>query len=147
MTAPSAPSRLSTELAAALKAAGLRWVPASGDQFVLPDRDLDHLVFVLSDMTVDVQDVPSGRVIGFNGTVEWALDSVEIDEALWLPREDALRELLGEAFRSLRRTSDGYAVTAETSDGVARVGVAASAVDAYARALLAVGVPPARPGG
>ena len=56
---------------------------------------MDDDVFVLSDMTVEVHDLPSGRVIGFNGTTEWALDEVAQRDALWIPREDQLRELLG----------------------------------------------------
>ena len=39
--------------------------------------------------------VKTGDVIGFNGTTEWALDSIELDHVLWLPREDQLRELMG----------------------------------------------------
>ncbi|MFC5272404.1 hypothetical protein [Brachybacterium sacelli] len=30
----------------------------------------------------------------FNGTTEWALDSVEQHEAIWIPREDQLRTAL-----------------------------------------------------
>jgi hypothetical protein len=37
---------LSLELAVALRDAGVEWVPAPGDVFVLPDRDLDEQVFV-----------------------------------------------------------------------------------------------------
>jgi hypothetical protein len=101
------------ELAQRLKAAGLPWKPAAGDRFAIPDRDLDDDVFVLSNMTIEVQELPQGRVIGFNGTTEWALDDVEMDEAIWLPREDQLRVLLGGTFRSLIRVGDGYRVTVE----------------------------------
>lgn len=104
---------ISVALARELRDAGLRWVPSSGDRFVIPDRDMDAEVFVLSDMTVDVHDLPHGKVIGFNGTVEWALDSVEADSALWLPRETQLRDLLGGTFRGLDRTEDGWRVRTE----------------------------------
>jgi hypothetical protein len=73
-----------------LKDAGLSWKPAVGDRFAIPDRDLDDELFVLSNMTIQVYNLPEGRVIGFNGTTEWALDDVEIEEAIWLPREDQL---------------------------------------------------------
>ena len=79
-------------LARRLVAAGLVWEPAPGDRFCIPDKDMDEEVFVLSTMTIEVHDLPGRTVIGFNGTTEWALDDVDKDAALWLPREDQLRE-------------------------------------------------------
>lgn len=118
-------------LAATLRDAGLAWKPAAGDRFAIPDRGLDDEVFVVSNMTIEVHDFPEGAVIGFNGTVEWALDDVSKDEAVWLPREDQLREMFGEQFRSLERLGDGYRVTIGTSgyDG-------GSPEEAYGLALL-----------
>jgi hypothetical protein len=95
-------------LARELRDAGLVWKPAAGDRFAIPDRGLDDEVFVVSNMTIEVHDFPDGSVIGFNGTVEWALDDVAKEEAVWLPREDQLRELFGVAFRRLERTGDRY---------------------------------------
>jgi hypothetical protein len=126
---------IGVEVAHALKEAGLTWKPATGDRFVIPDRDLDDQVFVLSDMTIEVYNVPDGRVIGFNGTTEWALDDVEIEEALWLPREDQLRELLGGTFRALRRSAAGYDVETTLLDED-RTFTAATPDEAYAAALL-----------
>ena len=81
---------IGVEVAQQLKEAGLTWKPASGDRFAIPDRDLDDEVFVLSNMTIEVYNVPDGRVIGFNGTTEWALDDVEIERgALAAPRGPA----------------------------------------------------------
>ena len=97
-------------LAARLRDAGLAWKPATGDRFAIPDRGLDDEVFVVSNMTIEVHDFPDGSVIGFNGTVEWALDDVSKDEAVWLPREDQLRELFGTAFHRLERDGEGYRV-------------------------------------
>ena len=74
------------DLATRLREAGLVWRPAPGDQFAITDRDLDDQVFVISHMTIEVR----GSLIAFNGTTEWALDDLEKDEALWLPREDQL---------------------------------------------------------
>jgi hypothetical protein len=102
---------LPLDLARTLKDAGLRWKPAPGDAFAVPDRDLDNELFVLSNMVIQVYELPEGSVIGFNGTTEWALDDLEQDEAIWLPREDQLRDLLGGAFRSLARDGNGYRVT------------------------------------
>ena len=126
---------IGVEVAHALKEAGLTWKPGSGDRFVIPDRDLDDQVFVLSNMTIEVYNVPEGRVIGFNGTTEWALDDVEIEEALWLPREDQLRELLGGTFRALRRSAAGYDVEMTLLDED-RTFTAATPDEAYAAALL-----------
>ncbi|WIM95825.1 pilus assembly protein CpaE [Actinoplanes oblitus] len=122
-------------MARLLKAAGLIWKPRPGDRFAIPDRDLDDELFVLSNMTIQVHDRPEGRIIGFNGTTEWALDDVEIDETVWLPREDQLRELLGGTFRSLEREAAGHRVRVDLL-GVALSFAADSAEEAYAAALL-----------
>jgi hypothetical protein len=126
---------LGVEVAWQLKAAGLAWKPQLGDRFTIPDRDLDDEVFVLSNMTIQVHDRPEGRIIGFNGTTEWALDDVDLDEALWLPREDQLRELLGGTFRSLHQGHDTHTVRTELL-GRQQDFTAPSAVEAYAAALL-----------
>jgi len=134
---------VTVELALALREAGLRWAPRPGDRFVLPHRDMDTEVFVLSDMTVEVHDFPTGSVIGFNGVTEWALDSVQAEEALWLPDEGQLRRLLGTLFRRLTADASpaGGAPSFEVTVAVAggeRTFVAADAVEAYGQALLAV---------
>jgi hypothetical protein len=122
-------------LARRLVAAGLEWDPAPGDRFCIPDKEMDDEVFVLSTMTIEVHDLPGRTVIGFNGTTEWALDDVEKDQTLWLPREEQLRDLLGESFRRLERTAAGYRVTV-TLWGE-QVGYEAAEPDAaYAEALL-----------
>jgi hypothetical protein len=128
---------LALDLALALREAGLRWTPRPGDRFVLPHRGMDEEVFVLSDMTVEVHEFPTGRVIGFNGVTEWALDSVEQSEAVWLPAEHQLRELLGGMFHSLVSSSVGFEVTVRLPDGDKEF-TADEAADAYATALLAV---------
>jgi hypothetical protein len=128
---------ISLELARRLRDAGLRWTPASGDRFVVADRDMDSDVFVLSDMTIEVHDLPHGRVIGFNGTTEWALDSVDNDKAVWLPRESQLRELLAGAFRGLDRTDDGWRVRTELR-GAVHTTQAPDAEQAYGLALLGI---------
>ena len=101
---------ISVGLARRLRDGGLRWDPAPGDRFVVADRDMDDEVFTLSEMTVDVHKQANSTVIGFNGTVEWALDSVEANDALWLPSETQLRERLGATFRRLIRESTGWRV-------------------------------------
>jgi hypothetical protein len=125
---------ISTELARALRDSGLMWHPLSGDSFRIDQFELDDETYVLSDMTVEAHEFSTGTVLGFNGTTEWALDSVALDDALWLPREDQLRMLLGAAFRTLS-ASDGYRVEV-VIDGEPQYFEADVAADAYARALL-----------
>jgi hypothetical protein len=122
-------------LARRLQAAGLAWDPAPGDRFCIPDKGMDDEVFVLSTMTIEVHELPGRTVIGFNGTTEWALDDVDKDAALWLPREDQLREELGEAFRRLERAGDRWRVVA-TIWGEQVEFVDADADAAYGEALL-----------
>jgi len=124
---------ITPELALRLRAAGLVWAPAPGDRFVLAGRDMDGEVFVVSELTIEVHDGPGGRVLRFNGTTEWALDSVDADDAVWLPHEGQLRAALGPAFRALEPVGDGWAVV--TADGTRHVDV--DAERAYARAVLA----------
>lgn len=93
--------------------------------------------FHLAGMTVEVHQFRDGPVIGFNGTIEWALDSVELDDTLWLPREDQLRAALGSAFVGLALTSEGYAVTVTLGERERRVSHT-DPEQAYGTALLAV---------
>jgi hypothetical protein len=127
------------DLARALRDAGLVWRPTKGDWFVIPDRDLDDEVFVVSDMVIErVQPAGGQELLAFNGTTEWALDSLEAGEALWLPREDQLRDHLGEAFVGLEQLpgeQPGYAVTRLLEDGQRRY-VDVDPASAYARAVL-----------
>ena len=101
---------MSLGLALRLRAAGLAWTPRNGDRFLIPQPDLTDAVFVLSDLTVEVHEFPTGRVFGFNGTTEWALDSVQQRATVWLPREDQLRGLLGDAFARLERVGGRHRV-------------------------------------
>ena len=101
---------ISRDLARRLHDAGLAWSPSNGDRFWLPERDLDETVFLVSDMVVEVRDLPAGRVLAFNGTTEWALDDVEEHEAVWLPRLDQLLGVLGAHFLSLTSRSGGHVV-------------------------------------
>jgi len=123
---------ISTELARALRDSGLPWHPVAGDAFRIDRIEAEEDVFILSDMTVEAHDFPTGTVLGFNGTTEWALDSVDKAEALWMPHEHQLRALLGPAFVSL----SGRWVVEAVIDGETLTFEADAAADAYARALL-----------
>jgi hypothetical protein len=131
---------ITRDMALELARRGLPWKPASGDRFHIPDRDLDDEVFVVSGMSIEVSDLPSGAEMRFNGTVEWALDSIAQREVVWLPREDQMRAALGERFLRLESVTGGYAVV--LSDGSAAGGEARhvdiDAERAYGRALLSV---------
>ena len=128
---------ISTPLARALRDSGLVWHPVAGDAFRIDLVEVDDEVFYLSDMTVEAHTLLTGTELGFNGTTEWALDSVAIEDALWLPSESQLRVLLGSAFRSLTVVGAGCRVAAEI-DGIRSDFDADLAEDAYARALIAL---------
>ena len=95
---------ITTALAQQLRDAGLTWTPVAGDAFQIARPDFEGDVFTVSDMTIEAHSYSTGTVLGFNGTTEWALDSVALDDALWLPREDQLRDLLRGTFDRLDRT-------------------------------------------
>ncbi|MCT9820668.1 pilus assembly protein CpaE [Microbacterium sp. W1N] len=128
---------ISTDLALDLRAAGLVWHPASGDRFQLDEPEFDADVFTVSEMTIEARTYPTGTILAFNGTTEWALDSVALEDALWLPREDQLRELLRSAFRSLTRLTDTHRVEIEFA-GERITTEHPQPEDAYGLALLAV---------
>ena len=106
---------LSRQLAADLRDAGLVWTPARGDRFVDDEHDFDG----------------PGLVAG---------DPHAASDALWLPREDQLRGLLGEAFMGLEHIpgeTPGYAVSMLLGDSEQRH-VDIDVESAYARAVLAL---------
>ena len=130
---------ISLTAAQELSRAGVRWVPRTGDQFTVRSDEMGGEVFTVADMVVEAREYPTGMLLAFNGTTEWALDSAQVTDALWLPREDQLRELLGTPFRALDRRDDGYRVTAVLpGDDVGTVFDAPAPADAYGRALLAL---------
>jgi len=140
---------ISIELARALRDSDLVWRPVRGDNFCIDRIEADAEIYTLSDMTVEAHEFSSGTVLGFNGTTEWALDSVALDDALWLPREDQLRELLAAAFVTLERIAATESIGGVSIDATAyrltalvagenRAFEAPDAADAYARALLAL---------
>jgi hypothetical protein len=124
---------LSPATARRLRDAGLTWSPASGDRFVIADRNMDEDVFVVSEMVVEQYRGAAGPLLRFHGTTEWALDYVLVSQVLWLPREDQLRAELGDRFVALAHVEGSWVVT--TADG--RVHRADDAEEAYAEAWLA----------
>ena len=116
--------------------AGVLWEPAPGDRFVIDAELLTAEVFWVNHLTIEPQHFSDQTVLGFNGTTEWALDSVSLDKALWLPREDQLRSLLGDRLETLSRVPDGWEVAYAASDGSRHTVTDADVECAYAKALL-----------
>ena len=103
-----------------------------------PRPEIADSVFTVSDMVVELVTRQGESRFHFNGTVEWALDSVASEDVVWLPREDQLRELIGEHFLSLDASSAGFVVTVRGPGRAFHTEARPEAVDAYALALLYV---------
>jgi hypothetical protein len=132
------------ETARKLKAAGLHWEPAQGDRFAVPDRGMDDRVFVINDMATIIEMIQGAEMVTFHGTPEWALDYVYLGEAVWLPEEGQLRQLLEDRLASAGVTvydllfvDEWFACRFEWRDE-ALAFTATDAVEAYAAALLHV---------
>ena len=117
----------------------MHWSPAKGDRFVVPDRDLDDEVFVVSDMVVEAVDVPSGgadpRLQRHHRVGARQPRGGRGDLAA---ARGPARGLLGDAFVSLERLDTepaGYAVTVRVGGEPVRH-VDVDAESALARALL-----------
>ena len=135
---------LSITLAEQLKDAGLVWTPRLHDFFILPERDLDEQIFVISDMMVDVEKLRNQHLITFNGAPEWAMDYVLVSDALWMPTEAQLRDTLEQQLLNepqptvrLSTTVDGYRCDVHWQ-GESRLFEAFGASEAYGLALLFV---------
>lgn len=135
---------LSITLAEQLKDVGLVWTPTLHDFFILPGRDLDDQVFVISDMMVDVERLRNQHLITFNGAPEWAMDYVLVGDALWMPTETQLRDILEQLLLNeppptvrLTSTPDGYRCEIHWH-GESRAFEAFGASEAYGQALLFV---------
>lgn len=133
---------ISRDLALQLRDAGLVWHPDSGDRFQLDlpsnvEAEVEADTFTVSEMTIETRRYPTGTILAFNGTTEWALDAVEEREAVWLPRLDQLLDLLGEHFVAITARSGGHVVRVQLGQREEEhvdVGV----TDAVARAMLSV---------
>jgi len=134
---------ISSDSARSLRQAGLAWHPASGDFFRIERPEFETDVFTVSDMAIESHEFDTGTILGFNGTTEWALDSLALEDALWLPREDQLREFLGPRFHSLHRFDDGYRVVIDIGGVIVNCDESDPA-DAYSLAILAVLTGPPR---
>lgn len=125
---------LNLTLALELRDAGLSWHPKAGDRFMVTNVEMVDDLFHLADMVIEARRLGTGTVFAFNGTTEWALDSVTQEATVWLPDEGQLRAALGDRFVSLTR--EGREVVVELDDGT--VHRDEDAENAYAAALLLV---------
>jgi len=131
---------ISAEHAQQLKASGLEWQPAERDLFIMPEHNLEGQIFVVSALPALVQTFGGQRTITFHGSIEWALDYVVLAEAVWLPSETQLRELLSsaigpEAPMRLERLATGYRLLVGIGADVIEF-ESLSAEECYAQALL-----------
>ena len=109
------------DLARELADAGMPWIPSAGDRFVIPGKEMDDEVFHVAEMTIEVASHHGEGVVKFNGTTEWALDSIPSDSVLWLPREDQLRDALGQSLVALEHEGNDWIITYGSGDRLDRV--------------------------
>ena len=133
---------ISLDLAKQLRKAGLVWQPSERDVFVIPDRQMDTLFFVVTQLPALIQLYNGQMVVTFHGNTEWALDYVTITDVIWLPTETQLREILARligvhAPLRLDRASDGYRCQIGIADQMLEF-TAPDGETAYALALLHV---------
>ena len=81
-------------LAIELKNAGLKWISDINDFFAIPDSDMDDRIFVISDMMTSPTTLQGWPAITFHGTSEWAMDHIFMEEVVWMPTEEQLRQEL-----------------------------------------------------
>ncbi|NJL94945.1 MAG: hypothetical protein HC915_15105 [Anaerolineae bacterium] len=107
---------------------------------------MDERYFVISDISVLVEEMNQQAAITFNGTAEWALDYLIVADAVWVPSEAQLRALLEQRLMlaggaqpliMLSTTSDGYRCSIQWGPEIHHFD-AFGAGEAYAAALLAV---------
>lgn len=128
---------ISIDLGRKLRERGLPWTPALYDFFAIPEADLDGRVFVISDLTIDVERLAGHATIMFNGAVEWSLDYILSQDAVWLPTESQLRGLLDDKLVSLSRGPAGDWRCEVSIDGMSMVFSAPDdAAEAYGNAVL-----------
>ncbi len=128
-------------LALQLREAGLEWLPANRDNFMIPGGELAAEVFSLNDQTILVQNLKGETTVTFHGSAEWALDDVLLADVVWLPTETQLREAVQQ-----RLVGDDPSLTLQWGAGGYRCILnhydqqheftAAAAEDAYGAALL-----------
>jgi hypothetical protein len=130
---------ISIPMALRLKQAGLKWTPRLHDFFAVPERGMDTKIFVISDLQANIEKLFGSEVVAFQGASEWALDYLITSEAVWMPREEQLREALlaGSSGTSLHLDCTPEGCHLDVRTGAAEMSFDAQQVgDAYGLALL-----------
>ena len=130
---------ISLEVAKKLKEAGLTWKPAIHDFFSVPFADLEHRIFVLSDMTINQEILQGWPALTFSGAMEWAMDYILTMDVVWMPTESQLREQImvaGELGKLILTCVDSDYEVSYEKDGVRHIFADSCAEDAYGKALL-----------
>jgi hypothetical protein len=130
---------IESTLARALFDTGIRWQPANGDWFCLFDDPSD--TWLIAPGAVELALLEGSPALLFHGASEWALDSVLAHEALWLPSETQVRDLLmhtlgPHAVLQIEVWAQGTRCRAQVGDWRYEAS-STHAVDAYALVLLA----------
>ena len=131
-------------LAIQLKEAGLKWLPDINDFFAIPDSDLDDRIFVMSDMMTEPTTLKGWPAITFHGTSEWAMDYIFIEEVVWMPTEEQLRQELvflldqsgGKTELMLKMEENGRYTTLISFQNTPLTFTAPTALETYAHPLL-----------
>lgn len=128
---------LSLALAEQLKKAGLEWQPQLHDTFAIPERGMNEQRFVITEVLAYIELFHGSPVVTFHGTAEWALDFILQTEAVWIPSETQLREMIAGIAGDLvlAQTADGYECGLDFR-GERLAFTADNACDAYGSALL-----------
>lgn len=128
---------LSLSLAQQLQKAGLEWRPRLHDFFAIPDRGMDDRRFVLTEVLTYIDFFRGSPMVTFHGTAEWALDYILQTEAVWVPTETQLRELLQGYGRDLvlKQSANGFECQLRCGDETLFFD-SPNACDAYGSALL-----------
>ena len=136
---------VSIELARQLSDAGLVWMAELHDFFAIPNSDLAHRVFVVSDVMAQLETLRGWPAVTFHGTAEWALDYIFTHEVVWIPTERQIRQVLAqvlaeneeEVVLQLSKQGDHYRCEI-MFQGLPQYFEAEEPSDAYGKALLHV---------
>ena len=127
---------ISRELATRL-APYVSWKPANGDMFFIPRPEIAESVFIISDMVVELVESGGSRASISTERLNGRSTRLSPTEC-GLPKENQLRELLGEYFLSLDSSAGGFVVTVSGPGKAYHTEAELDAADAYARAALYV---------
>jgi hypothetical protein len=100
---------------------------------------MDERLFVITEVMAYIEQLWGSPMVTFHGTAEWALDYILQTEAVWIPSESQLREMIAKRVGDLAlvQTDKGYECRFTWKGHSYNYG-AEDACDAYGSALLQV---------